>query len=102
MLKPKLKSIFSEGYRKTINTKLYTSLIVSGNKHQEEIKQQTMARCQPAGKHYVATVVNCSRINDTTGKDSHLKNEREPKLSLLQEIKEQCAERTPCILGRKF
>lgn len=37
MLKPKLKSVFSEGYRKTINTKLYTSLIVSGNKHREQI-----------------------------------------------------------------
>lgn len=47
-----------------------------------------MARCQSAVKHYVVSVVNCSRINDTTGKDSHVKNECEPKLSFLQEIKE--------------
>lgn len=33
MQKPELKSTFSEGYRKTINTKLYASLIISGNKY---------------------------------------------------------------------
>jgi len=37
MLKLKLKSVFSDGYRKTMNTKLYASFTVSGNKHRAEI-----------------------------------------------------------------
>lgn len=51
MQKPELKSVFMEGSRKTVNTKLYAFFTVCGNNNTiKRLNPAHQGHCQPAGK----------------------------------------------------
>lgn len=51
MQKPELKSVFVEGSRKTVNTKLYAFFTVCGNNNTiKTLSPAYQVHCQPAGK----------------------------------------------------